>query len=142
MAIRLYLDTNIILDIADTKRSTSEATLKLLENYMAKGDFLFFINSDTVGTTYFILRSRSKLSRSEVLETMYRIERMCDIVGATGDDIVRALDLCRDPSNRFDDYEDALQFVCAQKVEADHIVTNDRAFVSDGIDIVYPTVSR
>jgi len=41
-----------------------------------------------------------------------------------------ALDLYADTSSSHKDYKDAMQYVCAKKVEANAIVTNDKGFVS------------
>jgi predicted nucleic acid-binding protein len=46
-----------------------------------------------------------------------------------------ALDLCKDESNKYKDYEDFMQYVCAKKVEADLIVTNDKGFVALDIEL-------
>jgi len=140
MGYKLYLDTNIILDLADMERTTSETTNRTIDRLIAEGSIEFSINSDTLSTSYFILVSRKKITQENALAILEKVERMCDIVPINASDVREALTLCKDSSTPFHDYEDAIQFVCARKIGADLIVTQDRGFVSDGIEILVPTL--
>ena len=53
----------------------------------------------------------------------------------SNDEFLMHLTLCEDASTSFKDYEDALQYVCAKKVGADFIVTNDKGFISPDIQV-------
>ena len=51
------------------------------------------------------------------------------------DDVKMALALCEDETTAFRDYEDTMQYVCAKKMDAKMILTNDKGFVSPDIEV-------
>jgi predicted nucleic acid-binding protein len=142
MAGKYYLDTNVILDLADPGRTTGPATIATLERLMEEGTTHFAVNSDTLFTTYFILVSRQKITREEALLALDRLERMCEVVEIGQEEVREAIALCRDPETPYRDYEDTLQYLCARKAGAEGIVTSDRGFVGGEIPIIHPSISE
>jgi len=111
----IYVDTNIIIDICDSKRAAHKESLDVIYRY--------------------ILRNSAKLSLDEAVEKIYFVHSIFNIVEINEKVSLEALELCID--SNYSDYEDAMQYVCAKKVGADVIVTNDKGFVSTDIKIVY-----
>lgn len=132
MPTKIYVDTNIVIDICDIKRPAHQVSLSMIQSYIKEGEL--FINSDTVANLFYVLRNRVKFSLEETLEKMYFVYDVFTIVAVDEQIFFKGLQLCSNGFN--DDYEDAAQYLCAQKVNADVILTNDKNFVSDDIEIV------
>ena len=132
----IYVDTNIVVDMCDNKRALHENSFSLITQYFEKDDCELFINSDTLATLFYILSNRSTLSAEEVLEKMQFVNEIFTLVSIESEDVSMALGLCAESSTSHKDYEDAMQYVCALRIEADLIVTNDNGFVSLDIEIM------
>jgi len=130
MLTKVYIDTNIVIDICDIKRPAHTSSLTMIRKYADSGEL--YINSDTLATVFYILRNQAKFSFEEALEKMYFIREVFTLVSIDDDIFFKALELCS--HNECTDYEDAVQYVCAKKIEADLIVTNDKKFVSLDIE--------
>ena len=129
MDTKVYLDTNIILDLFDNERHFSKSSIALIDELFQEGSD-FYINSDTLTNTFFILKSRKKVSQEAALDALEKITAFCEIVPLEKSDAQKAINLCKDSEIPCIDYEDTVQYVCAKKIEADLIVTNDKGFVS------------
>ena len=129
MQNNIYVDTNIVIDMCDKARKFHENSFELITAYLQEERELF-INSDTFSNLFYILSSHSELSESEIVEKMRFINEIFSLVSIESQDVEMALDLCADESNKYKDYEDFMQYVCAKKIGADLIVTNDKGFVS------------
>ena len=132
MLNNIYVDTNIIVDICDIKRPAHKKSLDKIYQYLESGEL--FINSDSLSTLFYILRSSAKLSFKEAIEKIYFVHSIFNVVAIDEKISFNALELCT--QEICTDYEDAMQYVCAKKVNADVIVTNDKKFVSKDIKIV------
>jgi len=130
----IYVDTNIVIDMCDNSRKFHENSFELITAYLQE-EYELFINSDTLSNLFYILSNHSVLNKSEIVEKMRFINEIFTLVSIESDDIEMALDLCKDESNKYKDYEDFMQYVCAKKVEADLIVTNDKGFVALDIEL-------
>ena len=134
MQNNIYVDTNIVIDMCDNSRKFHENSFELITAYLQE-EYELFINSDTLSNLFYILSNHSVLNKSEIVEKMRFINEIFTLVSIESDDIEMALDLCKDESNKYKDYEDFMQYVCAKKVEADLIVTNDKGFVALDIEL-------
>ena len=135
MVTNVFLDTNIIMDLFDGDRISHKASLKLIREFLENKATLY-VNSDTLATSFYLLRSLKKVTLEESLYALRETTKICDIVSIDLYDVDKALSLCEDKNTPYKDYEDAMQYVCAKKVNADVIVTNDKKFVSKDIKIV------
>jgi len=134
MAINVLLDTNIVLDLFDKDRISSEKSLATVKEFMQNNATLY-VNSDTLTTAFYILRNQKKVSFKEALYAVRETVNICELISIELEDVDVALKLCEDDTLDFNDYEDAVQYVCALRVEADLIVTNDKKFVSLDIEL-------
>jgi predicted nucleic acid-binding protein len=130
MAISVLLDTNIVLDLFDKDRLSYEKSVATVKKLIMDNATLY-VNSDTLTTAFYILKNQKKVSFKEALHAVREIVNICELISIELKDVEIALDLCE--NDKCTDYEDAVQYVCAKKVEADMIVTNDKRFV--GLDI-------
>ncbi|MDQ7046476.1 MAG: PIN domain-containing protein [Sulfurovum sp.] len=86
-------------------------------------------------TSFYLLRSQKKATLTEALSTIRESTNICELIPIEREDVEDTLLLCEDEKSPFKDYEDALQYICAKKVKADLIVTNDKGFVSLDIEV-------
>ena len=136
MQNNIFVDTNIVIDMCDNKRTLHENSFSCIANYLEKDNCEIFINSDTLANVFYVLSNRSTLNETEVLDKMMFVNDIFTLVSIESEDVVMALELCADSSTPHKDYEDVMQYVCAKKVDADLIVTNDKGFVSLDIEII------
>ena len=134
MATNVLLDTNIIMDIFDEERVTHESSLNMVRELLGNGATLY-VNSDTLTTSFYLLKSVKKATLEESLYALRETTKICELIPIEIKDVDRALSLCEDSESPYKDYEDALQYVCAKKVDADLIVTNDKGFISLDIEV-------
>jgi len=132
----IYVDTNIVVDMCDNNRAQHNNSFALIASYLEKKGCKLFINSDTLSNLFYILSNRSMLDTVEVLKKMQFVNEIFTLVSIEFEDVSMALDLCADTSSSYKDYEDTMQYICAKKVEADLIVTNDKGFVSADIELM------
>lgn len=133
MPNRVYLDTNIVLDLFDVLRPAHKKSSRLIQTYLEDKLCKVFINTDTVTTFFYVVRNRVKFDLETSVAKTTLVNQMFSIVSYTDEDIENALLLCREKG--FTDYEDAIQYVCAKKVDAEVIVTNDKKFVSLDVEL-------
>jgi predicted nucleic acid-binding protein len=133
MATNVLLDTNIVLDLFDKDRLSSEKSLEIVKKFIMDNATLY-VNSDTLTTAFYILKNQKKVSFKEALHAVRETVNICELISIELEDVEAALDLCE--NDKCTDYEDAMQYVCAVKVEADFIMTNDKRFVSLDIECI------
>jgi predicted nucleic acid-binding protein len=132
MVKNVYFDTNIIIDICDEGREKHQESLDIVHKLIVNGAELY-INSDTLATLFYILRNRSKMNFNEAMQKIKFINETFELVSIEKKSIDETIDICN--NKNFKDYEDALQYICAKKIEADFIVTNDKKFISPDIEV-------
>ncbi len=122
--MKLFLDTNIFLDLI-LKRENYKEALYIL-NAIAEGLFKGVILDITLFNIDYIAKKQVKDIR-EFLETVNGIFK---IVGADNDHITKALEL----KNR--DLEDNLQYILAKENGCKIIITNDKDFIKNDLNIL------
>ena len=132
MPSNVLLDTNIVMDMFDEERKTHHSSLSLVKELLSEGAMLY-VNSDTLTTAFYLLKNQKKATLKESLYALRETTHICELISIELDDVHKALVLCEDDDTACKDYEDAMQYVCAKKVNADLIVTNDKGLV--GLDI-------
>jgi len=129
MANSVLIDTNIIMDMFDEDRKLHHESLGLVRELLSSGATLY-VNSDTLTTSFYLLRSQKKATFQDSLYAIRETMNICELISIEPKEVDNALTLCEEEASPYKDYEDALQYVCAKKVGADLIVTNDKGFVS------------
>ena len=131
----IYIDTNIVIDISDAARPLHKNSLLFVRSALEQNKQLY-INSDSLSNLFYILSNRTQLDKSMVLEKMRYVMTIFTLVVIEMKDAADAVGLCEDPNAAHRDYEDALQYICAKKINAEMIVTNDKGFISPDIDLL------
>jgi len=135
MQSNIYVDTNIIIDICDSQRAMHTHSFEVITGYMEQDNYELFINSDTLANLFYILANRSTLNTEEVLDKMRFINEIFSLVPIEATDVEMALALCADSKSKHTDYEDTMQYVCAKKINSTLILTNDKRFVSNDVEL-------
>ncbi|MBR2256741.1 MAG: PIN domain-containing protein [Blautia sp.] len=114
--MRLLIDGNIILDILQNRQphvKDSAKVWKLCETRQAEG----YVSAFTFSNLVYIMRKELTPEKiSEVLRSLGLIFRFADLTAA---DMTKAAEL------QWDDYEDAMQSVTAERIRADYIITRN-----------------
>jgi predicted nucleic acid-binding protein len=129
--MRAFLDTNILLDVIESRPGLveeSSAVLALAEGLQAE----LYIAWHSLATIYYLIRR----GRSEQL-AMVEVDKILAWVNVAP---VDSLSASRARKLNFPDFEDAMQCVCAESCLADIIVTrNTKDFLSSPVQVISPT---
>jgi len=128
----VLLDTNIIMD-ALQERSPFDIPAKeiLMQGQSGKLTCMFAANAAT-DIFYLYSKARDVQSANAALDFLLKTYK---VVSVTHEDCTAALSL------PIADFEDALVAACAQKAEADYIITRDEKFLTDAspVKVIAPS---
>lgn len=127
----LLIDTNIIIDVAANRSPFMAKSMDILE-LCASQKVTGFISSRSYCDIFYILR---KDMSSEIRKEFIKCIRGYLKTAIISDEIIdKALD-----NTDITDFEDAIQYACAESVNADYIVTrNTKDFGNGSIKSVTP----
>jgi len=128
--MKALIDTNVILDVLAKRENffkPAEKIFKLCEIKKLEG----YISALSVPNIVYIMRKQLDNDKiSDILNTLFMIFNVADLKSA---DLIKAEQL------RFNDYEDALQSVCASRIKADYIITrNIKDFTDSKVKPISP----
>lgn len=128
--MRILVDTNVLLDVLCNRKEFAEISAKVwkcCETKTTEGH----ISALSVPNIVYILRKELDAKKTKDI-----IDRI-GLIFTIGD--LRAEDLKKAAALKYNDYEDALQSVCAQRIKADYIVTrNIRDFSESRVPAITP----
>jgi len=126
MTKKLFLDTNIIIDIIDEARvshaKAKETLIKIIHE-----DYEVYVSEDMISTVYYILKGNI-----QVLHFFKNILKEWNVVSFGNDVISEAIDFCLKNQT---DLEDTMQCLCAKKIGSTLFLTNDKKFVECGVEL-------
>lgn len=129
--MRLFFDLNVILDVLASREPwvrESAATLSLVADGRAEA----FIAAHSVTTLDYLLRKHVGAARTAA--TLVDLLGIVQVVAVDHERLLAALSL------GWNDFEDAVQAVCALEIQADYLVTRDpRPFAPLSIPVVQPS---
>ena len=114
---RVLLDVNVVLDVLANREpfaADAEALLRQIEAGSVDG----LVAAYTVTTLHFLLAKHVGKTRSRRVLT--DLMQLVEIVAVDEDRLRHALSL------NWSDFEDSVQAACAEKAEADYLVTRDK----------------
>ena len=130
-AVRLMIDTNIVLDVLLEREPfymNSKAVLDLCESKKLNG----FISASTATDIFYLVR-KALQSTDEAYKALGNILNIVKILTVTNDDVNSAF------VQRVHDFEDCLLATCAKSNKCDGIVTrNKKDFLTFGITLYSP----
>ena len=128
---KVFLDANIIIDSQDMRRNSYETSSKAVDFLLSKRVSIY-TSCDLITTIYYIL---SKHSKQEALDTIEKLSKFCKIIEFSNKEVDSTCSLMR-TDKKFTDLEDTMQYILAQKEECDLIISNDKNFKSDKIELL------
>lgn len=131
MAIRVLLDTNVVLDLLANRAPFAEEAamiFKLCETRQLEG----VIYALSIPNLVYVMRR--ELDREQISGVLQKLSAIFEIEDMRAEDLKRAAAL------PLSDFEDTLQSVCAQRIKANYIVTrNIKDFLNSKIMAVKPS---
>ena len=124
---RVFLDTNVVLDILTQERSNHVKAKELLR-YLLLNDYEIAISEDMLSTIYYIAKNKSA-----TVMFFQAIQEEWMIVPYGKENIAKALIFSLENNS---DLEDTLQCFCAKAYDCEYVITSDKKFVDCGIKIV------
>ena len=127
---RVLIDVNVVLDVLAERQpfvSDSQAVLQLVEAGAVDG----VLAAHFVTTLHYLLSKH--LSKAKARKTLEDLLHILGVVAVDEDRLRHALAM------KWADFEDAVQAACAEKAEADYLVTRDkRGFKGSVVQVVTP----
>lgn len=114
--MRLLIDANILLDVLQNREphvQASSVIWKLCETEQAKG----YVSALTFSNLVYIMRK--ELTPKNIEETLNALSLIFEFTDLSASDLSHAAEL------GWDDFEDAVQSVTAERIRADYIITRN-----------------
>lgn len=129
--MKVLIDTNVILDVLCARKEFAEASSKVWK-YCEINQIDGSISALSVPNIVYILRK--ELNPEKTQQVIDRLFLIFSVVDLRSDDLRKAGKM------KALDYEDALQMVCADRINADFIVTrNIRDFAGSKVPAIKPS---
>ncbi len=129
--MKLLIDANILLDVLQNREpfvKDSSVIWKLCETEKAKG----YVSVLTFANLVYIMRK--EMSPKKIGETLHALSLIFEFVDFNASDLSRAAEL------NWDDFEDAVQSITAERVHADCVITrNVRDFAKSKVTAFTPS---
>ena len=115
---KLFLDTNILIDITANRAPFSKFAIAIFRD-AKKGKFELFTSSISILTTYYIIEKQ--IGNNKAKQTLKVLLDRINIKDIEKQDLQNAI------ITDFKDYEDSVQHECAKKcTDIDYIVTRNK----------------
>ena len=130
MKEKLFLDTNVVIDLLGERDPFYESAAKIA-TLADKGKIQIYISALTYSTVYYLL---SRFEKDEVVREKIRKFK---VIAETSDLTDKIID--KGLASKFSDFEDSLQYYCALKVDCNLIITrNGKDFKESDIPVLTP----
>jgi predicted nucleic acid-binding protein len=128
---KVFVDTNIIVDLVADRKPFSQYAIEIFSKAEAK-KIRLFTSSHSIATTHYLLKKH--LDEKKLREVLYNLLEYLTVIPVNLDILKKGL------RSNYKDFEDALQILCASKVEyIECIVTrNIRDFKNSEILVLTP----
>lgn len=124
---RLFLDTNIVVDLLDRREPFWHDAVRLFTMAYNK-QIQLVVSPMTYTTASFLLRKHGTEGVRSLLSNFRQLSRVADATEQTVDDSL---------ASQFKDFEDAMQYYTALKSKADIIITrNGKDFIHSKLPVM------
>lgn len=128
--MRALIDTNVVLDFLQEREPFAEDAVRLFAQIDA-GDIQGFIAATTITNIYYIVRKMAGIDAAQ--DAIAQILLDLNLCAVDASIIQQAIAL------NFQDFEDAVQYVCGLAHNVDVIITRDRTgFANASIPVISP----
>lgn len=130
MKEKLFLDTNVVIDLLGEREPYYESAAKIA-TLADKGKIKVVISALTYSTAFYVL------SRFEDKENVKEKIRKIKVISETSDLTDKIIN--KGLSSKFSDFEDALQYYCATKMDCNILITrNGKDYKESEIPVLSP----
>ena len=130
----IFIDANIFIDLNDSSRIYSKDCLSIL-NFLVQNNYKIYTSCDLMTTIYYIL---SKIDKLKALDDVEQINKICKVIEFSNDEVSKTCKLMKE-NPKYKDFEDTIQYVLAKKEKCSVILSNDKSFYSDDIQVYTST---
>lgn len=131
---RVFLDANILIDIADNTRETSKVSAAFINIMFDNMDtYKLYTSCDLITTIYYV--AKKELGRIEALQKIKIMSKFITIIEFGNIEVDEAIELM-ERNKKYSDLEDTIQYVMARKEKCDYIITNDKNFASGDVPVL------
>ncbi|MCL1836852.1 MAG: PIN domain-containing protein [Treponema sp.] len=128
--MRILIDSNVALDVLLRRGAFYAPALRVFG--LARGGYGIFVSASAITDIYYIIRKLTK-NKEFALASVKNLLAMIDVAAVSGNEIRLAANL------DWGDFEDAVQYAVGESLEADYIVTRNKAdFASATLPVVSP----
>ena len=128
--MRLFLDTNIVIDLLDRREPFCHDAVQLFTMAYNK-QVQLIVSPMTYTTASFLLHRHGAEGVRNLLSNFRQLSRVATANERTVDDSL---------ASQFNDFEDAMQYYCALKAKADIIITrNGKDFSASKLPVMTAT---
>lgn len=117
---RVFLDTNIVIDIIDQRARLLKID-KILQDLNEKGEFVLFVSANSVADIYYILR---KITPKIIIDDKLR---NIAILNSTA----KGCEFAIASTDKHDDVEDIMQIACSNENKIDMFITADQKLIEN-----------
>lgn len=128
--MRLFVDTNIVVDYLDNREGFSQSARKLMILGFL-GEFELWMSASQITDLFYILTNGGRAFQSEKVKgDIRKLRRFMHVCSLGAADVDAALD------STWDDFEDNCLYQCACKTKVDAIITrNKKDFAKSSIKV-------
>jgi predicted nucleic acid-binding protein len=105
---RVFLDTNIIVDLIADRRPFSKYAIQIFQKAESK-ELELFTSSHSIATTHYLLKKY--LEEKELRDVLYNLLDFVNVVAVDEGIIKKGL------RSKHKDFEDSIQILCASSIE-------------------------
>jgi len=128
----VFVDTNVLLDLYDTSRPFARHSRIAIQYLLENEDVSLYTSCDIITTLYYVYAKKNK---EKALDHIIEVNQWCTVIEFGNKDVAQSCQRMK-TNPKFTDLEDTIQFIMAQKIEADLILSNDGGFFSEGIEVM------
>lgn len=127
----IYIDANIWLDYLDNTRVNHTYSKESID-YCLNQNIQLLSSCDIVTTLYYI---NSKFHKKNALSNIEKINAICTVIDFSNHEVSLTCKLMHKDAD-YDNLEDTLQYILAQKEQCDLIISNDKNFTSKELTLM------
>ncbi|HIP61744.1 MAG TPA: hypothetical protein EYG98_04235 [Sulfurovum sp.] len=125
--MRILLDANICLDLLDTTRATSAASVEWYMKHKDNEMIEFYLSGDFITSFYYILAERRKLPSQIVVQAIDALTQEISPLYLSHSDFIFAKSSFFD--GEFDDFDDLLILHSAIRGNCEQLLTNNKSLL-------------
>ena len=131
MAYKIFLDTNIIIDLLMERKYELDAINEIF-NLAGKELINLYISESVITTTFYILRKEKRIDTLSAFREMFKTMTI----------VPYSIDILYYPIEKYKDKEDGLLYFLATKAKMNYFITRnvkDFAFQFPSLPVISPT---